>query len=127
MPIYEYECRACAGRFERTFRISESDTPVACDVCGGAGKKLISFTHTIFAGDGWVSKNLRVAGQMRAKNERLDARSEERRRDEPGLRLAPNVGGERTESWSEAAKLASDRGRDVSSYEPLIRKEKAEK
>lgn len=124
MPIYEYRCAQCSEGFERTLPISRYDEPQSCDVCGGEGKRLISKPHIIFAGDGWVSKNLRVEGQMRSKNERLDARQNEMKREAPGVRLAPNVGGERTESWTDAARLAADRGKDASTYEPMIRKEK---
>jgi hypothetical protein len=76
-------------------------------------------------GDGWASKNLRVASQMRRKNERLGAREREMKGDGTVPQLVPNVGGERTESWSDAAKLAKDRGHDASGYEHRAREEKA--
>jgi putative FmdB family regulatory protein len=34
MPIYEYECAACAERFEELVR--SPDASVACPECGGA-------------------------------------------------------------------------------------------
>jgi hypothetical protein len=34
------------------------------------------------------------------------------------------VGGERVENWSEAKKLAKEKGLNTSSYDPMIRKEK---
>jgi hypothetical protein len=42
-----------------------------------------------------------------------------------GPKPVPNVGGEEVGSWSEAAKLAKDKGLNTSSYEPMIAKEKA--
>jgi hypothetical protein len=77
-------------------------------------------------GDSWAGKNMTLLSQMNAKNERLDRKQEEKKRDLKGImRLAPNVGGERVDTWSEAARLAASRGKDVSSYEPMVRKEKA--
>jgi hypothetical protein len=60
---------------------------------------------------------------MAEKNRRLDQKQAERKREAPGVRLAPNVEGERVGSWSEAKKLAESKGKDGSTYEPMIRKE----
>jgi hypothetical protein len=60
---------------------------------------------------------------MEKKNQRLDAKQNERKRDAPMVTLAPNVGGERVESWSEASKLAASKGKDTSGYDALARKE----
>ena len=80
----------------------------------------------VLKGDAWAGKNLTLLKQMDDKNARLDRKQEEKKRDLKGMmRLAPNVGGERVDSWSEAAKLAASRGKDTSSYEPMVRKEKA--
>jgi putative FmdB family regulatory protein len=122
MPTYTYECSVCGEPFERVLHMSESDEPQTCQ-CGGLGKKTISMPNVIFKGDGWVSKNLRVAGQMAEKNRRLDQKQAERKREAPGVRLAPNVEGERVDSWSDAKKLAESKGKDGSTYDPMIRKE----
>jgi hypothetical protein len=58
---------------------------------------------------------------MAAKNRRLDAK--QRERPSP-VTLAPNVGGEQTDTWAEAQKLAASKGKDTTSYEPLVTKEK---
>ena len=47
------------------------------------------------------------------------------KRDGPGITLAPNVSGERVESWADAQKLAASKGKDTSSYESLVRKERS--
>jgi hypothetical protein len=39
--------------------------------------------------------------------------------------LAPNVDGERTDSWSDATKLAKSKGKDTSGYEKYARKERS--
>lgn len=32
MPIYEYECRDCGGKFEKL--VPRAGTPVVCEACG---------------------------------------------------------------------------------------------
>ena len=52
MPLYEYECEACAHRFERIQKFS--DPPVdTCPSCGGQVKKLLSSPAIQFKGSGW--------------------------------------------------------------------------
>ena len=52
MPLYEYQCEACAHRFERIQKFS--DPPIeSCPTCGGAVKKLISSPAIQFKGSGW--------------------------------------------------------------------------
>jgi len=52
MPIYEYMCRDCKGKFEIFQRISEPPVEV-CSRCGGKMTKLISNTSFILKGSGW--------------------------------------------------------------------------
>src|SRR5579864_1840038 len=52
MPLYEYQCTACAKRTEVLQRYD--DAPLAaCPACGGAVKKLISSPAFQFKGSGW--------------------------------------------------------------------------
>ena len=52
MPLYEYQCEACAHRFERIRKFS--DPPLAaCPECGGAVRKLVSSPAIQFKGTGW--------------------------------------------------------------------------
>lgn len=52
MPIYEYACESCEGRFEVQQKIS--DPPLtACPKCGRAVHKLISSPAIMFKGSGW--------------------------------------------------------------------------
>jgi len=52
MPLYEYQCEACATRFEKIQKFS--DPPVeTCPSCGGAVRKLISSPAIQFKGSGW--------------------------------------------------------------------------
>lgn len=123
MPTYNYECPSCANEFEEILPVSRYQEPQSCPKCGEVANKVLSPVGLVFVGDGWASKNNRVAGQMRKKNERVSAKQEERKRDAPGIRLAPNVNGERVESWSEAKKLASSKNLNSASYDAKIRSE----
>lgn len=124
MPVYEYECPKC-GVFEAVLRISQSNEPQGCPECGEKAKKLISKTGFVLRGDNWPGKAARVRGQMEKKNRKLGAKQDERLRDQPPVKLTPNVDGERTGTWAEAKKLARSKGKDTSTYDPMVRKEKA--
>ena len=81
-------------------------------------------SNFILKGDDWPGKNIKIRGQMSEKNRRLDKKQDAMKREAPGLSLAPNVGGERVDSWSEASKLAVSKGLDGSSYDAKVREEK---
>lgn len=125
MPTYEFECNDCKEHFDEVRTISARNDPAPCPKCESVDtSKLISVVSLNFPGDGWASKNNRIAGQMRRKNERLSQRQSEKLRDgSGGVRLVPNVEGERTESWAEAKKLAKEKGKDTSGYDRMIQKE----
>jgi len=126
MPFYEYECQTCKSQFEKLLSFSKCDTIQDCPECQSKEtKKIVSLTSFVLKGDGWPGKNLRIKAQMGEKNRRLDIKQDEQKRDAPVTTLAPNVGGQRVDSWSEAQKLATSQGKDGSTYEPMIRKEKA--
>ena len=61
---------------------------------------------------------------MHARRAVYKSRSDEKLREQPGMKLVPNVGGEEVGSWSEAAKLAKDQKKDVSTYQAMASKEK---
>jgi len=128
MPTYDYECQSCEHPFELVMKMSEYDTKMKppCPECGAEEKSIRIFTPPMinFSGDGWASKNNRIAGQMRAKNQRLKMKEREQKGDGMVPSLAPNVGGERVGSWSEAAKLAQSKGKDTSGYDSRARKER---
>jgi putative FmdB family regulatory protein len=127
MPVYEYRCTSCEILSERVLSIKDCNNSQACGSCGSPLERLISANlGMVLKGDGWPGKAMKVNGQMARKNRRLDAKSEERRRDAPGVKLVPNVNGEQVNSWSEAKSLAGSLGKDTSSYDPLVQKEKAD-
>ena len=52
MPLYEYQCEACAHRFEQIRRFS--DPPLTtCPECEGTVRKLLSPPAIQFKGSGW--------------------------------------------------------------------------
>lgn len=52
MPLYEYECEACAHRFEVIQKFSDAPIPV-CPKCGGPVQKLLSSPAIQFKGSGF--------------------------------------------------------------------------
>ena len=52
MPLYEYQCEACAHRFERIQKFSDPPIEV-CPNCGGPVRKLLSSPAIQFKGSGW--------------------------------------------------------------------------
>ncbi len=128
MPMYLYRCSECGHEYQLNVRIADYQKEQPCPECEIPNKKVFQPTRNfILKGDGWAGKNNRIKNQMRKKNERLDARTAEMKRDAPNVALAPNVNGERVDSWSEAQKLAKSQGKNTESYEPMIAKEKESK
>ena len=125
MATYEYKCEACEAEFQKRMPMSQSSDPQDCPDCGATpARKLISAgAGFILKGDGWSGKDLKVNRQMAKKNQKLDAKREGKKR-ELGVQLSPNVGGERTDSWSEASKLAASKGKDTSGYDKRASAEK---
>ena len=124
MPIYEYQCESCEHQFQKMLPVSQCSDPQSCGKCGEGARKLISSVNFNLSGDGWAGKNARIKKQMEAKNRRLTARQNEMKRDAPSVTLAPNVDGERVDSWAEASRLARSKGKNTAEYDKRARKEK---
>lgn len=124
--IYDYKCSECDTEYQCRIPMDDHSVPQSCPSCGKKNLKLWKpTTNMIFKGDGWSTKNERIKKQMRKKNAKLDQRQEEMKREtNVGGRLAPNVDGERVDTWSDARKLAKSKGKNTESYAPLIAKEK---
>jgi putative FmdB family regulatory protein len=126
MPIYSFSCETCGEEVDRMLPLSEYNTPQFCGCAEEALlKRVIAPVGFILKGDSWPGKNMKINAQMKEKNRRLTARQNQMKRDAPAVTLAPNVDGERCDSWSDAKKLAASKGKDTTSYESRIRKEKA--
>lgn len=125
MPTYAFKCMSCENEFDRILPLAEHDAPQACPECevGPAKRVLSSTVGFVLKGDGWSGKNIKIRNQMSRRREGLASKEHERKMDGPGMRLAPNVGGERVDSWSEAQRMAKSQGKDTTSYDGVVRKE----
>src|ERR687891_166307 len=65
MPLYEYQCDACAHRFEVIQKFSDAPIDV-CPKCGGAVRKLLSSPAIQFKGSGWYITDYARAGKSEA-------------------------------------------------------------
>ena len=67
MPLYEYQCKDCGVRFERTQ--SFHDTPLTeCPECEGAVHRVIGTTGVIFKGSGFYINDSRKSGDKAKAN-----------------------------------------------------------
>lgn len=117
MPVYDFVCE-CGNSFEMNVALKDFDNPVACTACGKEASRAVTTVGVNYVGDGWLSKNLKVKKQMAEKGKRVEKKQAEL----PKMSLAPNVEGEQVDTWKEAQKLAKSKGKDTTSYEPLISK-----
>ena len=63
MPLYEYECAACGGRFEMIQKFSD-DPPAECRLCAkGPVRRLLSSPAIQFKGSGWYITDYAKKGQ----------------------------------------------------------------
>jgi putative FmdB family regulatory protein len=62
MPLYEYQCDACAHRFEVIQKYSDAPIEV-CPKCSGVVKKLLSSPAIQFKGTGWYITDYARAGK----------------------------------------------------------------
>src|SRR5258708_10710034 len=91
MPLYEYQCTACAQRTEVLQRFDDAP-PAACPACGGAVKKLVSSPAFQFKGSGWyVTDYARKGGGAAAPGE--SAAGDRSDRPERGERSEPAATG----------------------------------
>ena len=58
MPIYEYECKHCSGRFERRQMVTEQSVEV-CTSCGGPVRRVYHPVGIVFKGSGFYSTDNR--------------------------------------------------------------------
>jgi putative FmdB family regulatory protein len=65
MPLYEYQCDACAHRFEVIQKFSDAPIEV-CPKCGGPVGKLLSSPAIQFKGSGWYITDYARAGKSEA-------------------------------------------------------------
>ena len=126
MPEYVYKCPSCGARFERTLGIKDRNDPQQCDCGVTAAKVVAGEVGAVLRGDVWPGKAQKLKAQMAARRARVGRRESELKQEAPpGGTLVPNVDGEQTDSWGEAAKLASSKGKDSTGYKRRARREKS--
>jgi putative FmdB family regulatory protein len=68
MPLYEYECDACGGRFEVIQKFSETSTE--CRRCGkGPVRRLVAAPAFQFKGTGWYVTDYAQKGKSGGESE----------------------------------------------------------
>jgi len=95
MPLYEYQCGACAHRFEKIQKFSDP-LEDKCPVCGGPVHKLISSPAIQFKGSGFyitdyakkdhvaAEKADSASGEKAAKNESAGKSEKSEKSDKSG-------------------------------------------
>lgn len=120
MPEYSFRCSgpACGAVFAKNMAIVNRNAPQDCPKCGEpAEKQIASGVGGVLRGDVWPGKNMTVKQQMAARRARVGEREHQLKMEGPQANLVPNVDGERVDSWDEAAKLASSKGKNPQEYE----------
>jgi len=65
MPVYEYECGACGGRFEVIRKFSDPELLV-CTLCNAAAiRKILSPTAFVLKGGGWYASDYASADRKK--------------------------------------------------------------
>lgn len=117
MPTYDYKCPSCGNVQEVIHRIIENPV-IECPKCRVRDAK-IPMTRVISGGyfnlGSTETMAWREKRQRTKKNAQLELKQMERY-GKSGGQLVPNVEGEVTGSWSDAAKLARDKGKDSLTY-----------
>jgi len=75
MPLYEYQCDACAHRFEVIQQYKDAPIDV-CPKCGGTVKKLLSSPAIQFKGSGFYITDYARKGSESATTKAGEAKSD---------------------------------------------------
>jgi len=75
MPLYEYQCDACAHRFEVIQQYKDAPIDV-CPKCGGTVKKLLSSPAIQFKGSGFYITDYARKGSDSATTKAGEAKSD---------------------------------------------------
>ena len=75
MPLYEYQCDACAHRFEVIQQYKDAPIDV-CPKCGGTVKKLLSSPAIQFKGSGFYITDYARKGNDSATTKSGEAKSD---------------------------------------------------
>ena len=81
MPLYEYQCEACAYRFERIQKFSDP-LLTNCPRCDGLVRKLVSSPAIQFKGTGWYVTDYAGKGKAGPSASEADPSSETKTKEE---------------------------------------------
>ena len=95
MPLYEYQCDACANRFEVIQQYKDAPIEV-CPKCGGTVKKLLSSPAIQFKGTGWY-----ITDYARKGGESATTKSGEAKADSTAESKSDSKSESKTETKSE--------------------------
>jgi putative FmdB family regulatory protein len=126
MPSYDYKCEHCGHIQEVIHRITE-DPVIPCPKCMNHDVR-IPMVRQISGGYFNLGSTETMAWREKRQRTRNNAALELKQMERYGKSsgtLVPNVDGETTESWSDAAKLARDKGKDTMTYQSKIVEEKS--
>jgi putative FmdB family regulatory protein len=92
MPIYEFECPACAERFDRLQKLTDPD-PNSCPNCGATGvRRRLTAPAFRLAGSGWYETDFKKDGdKKRNLAEKTDAAKGDGKSDASPKAEAPAV------------------------------------
>ena len=77
MPVYEYECSSCGGRFELMQKFSDP-APTVCQLCKAESvRKVLSPTAFVLKGGGWYATDYPSADRKQADSSESKAASSE--------------------------------------------------
>lgn len=106
MPLYEYQCDDCGGRFERIRKFSDPPLDEPCPKCGGPIRKLVSSPAFQFKGSGWYVTDYAKSGSPDAKSD--SAASGDAKADAKGKDKASDTKSEtKTESTGSSTPAAA--------------------
>lgn len=122
MPTYEYKCNKC-GLIKEIIHSIKIDPEISCDGCGFKPmERMISRNISGFITKDTPSKLWKEKRYRNKKNAELSVKQIDRYGRGP--RLQPNVDGQEVDSWSEAKKLAKDKGKNIATYDKRIEAER---
>lgn len=125
MPTYEYRCNKCEVVTEHVHLMSENPE-IKCTECGEVLERMISRNIGGFILKGGTAVIHDREKRVRKKrSEELKKKQERHRHDAP--QVQPNIAGVRTDSWSDAQKMAKEAGMNHESFTPFVEKEKKKK
>jgi len=125
MPTYDYQCPKCEKVEEHVHSMKE-EPKITCKKCKKKMARKISYNGGGFIFKGGTSSiHDREKRQRKKRSEQLEVKQQKYRHDSP--QVQPNIAGHRTDSWSDAQKMAKEAGMNTESFTPYVEKEKKKK